>query len=91
MSVTGGYQFFKMCDILQNSTPGQYDGQYPLDHKGRYHTCQMSLFAQQGQAAVTQMCETVGNLEDVSDCLCDYKMIDTSKCFAVWLFRSYAL
>eukprot|EP00960_Hanusia_phi_P044239 756535-Hanusia_phi.AAC.3 len=65
VSITGGYQFFKMCNILRNSTPGQYDGLYPLDHKGRYHTCQMNLFQEEGQDSVTEMCETVGNVEEL--------------------------
>jgi hypothetical protein len=58
IAVPGGYPYEVFCKILTNTTPGEYDGEYPLDPFGRYHTCQLELF-QRGQP-VTTYCENTG-------------------------------
>eukprot|EP00961_Rhodomonas_salina_P260008 3513783-Rhodomonas_salina.2 len=45
-----GYPGIMLCKILYNTTAGQYDGEYPLDPYGRYHTCKE-----------WEMCETLEN------------------------------
>lgn len=48
--VAGGYPFEKWCKVIKNSTANQFDGEWPLDAKGRYHTCLEG-----------QQCEVIGN------------------------------
>jgi hypothetical protein len=42
--VPGGYPFERWCKRIMNTTAGQYDGKYPLDANGNYHTCGLDEF-----------------------------------------------
>lgn len=59
--ITGGWPFERWCKIVYNTTAGEYDDEYPIDHLGRYHTCQLDAFREGGNAAVNQMCEELEN------------------------------
>jgi hypothetical protein len=58
IAIPGGYPYEIFCKIIANSTPGEYDGEYPLDPFGRYHTCQMDEF--HSGLPVTAYCENTG-------------------------------
>jgi len=71
LAVPGGFPFHKGCKVFQNETVGEFDGVYPMDSMGRYHSCQLNEFRQWQQEskiftsstspAVQQWCEEITN------------------------------